>query len=609
MGYDFSQFNAYRRLNTRRNGRLVENDDYVLRFWKDAKNLYLKKLFGDELILERSFSYRRSKGEMFNLINDMMDQNERFCQHFCDNLKKALDIPSYGWYNRYDDDDPKGYFFHYVRQILRDSNFLLENRITGVRDNLCNGKKGQYCQVLKDGTKINIADGMKTTRFFGNLCNALGLSEEITSENKITGTMCLSIHPLDYATASDNENGWSSCMSWAEEGCYRMGTVEMMNSPMVICAYLKSDEAQMEIDHQNWNSKKWRAWIITTPEIILCNKQYPIHNVELGTFAVNWVKELVEKAYGWTYTETEEEVLRKSIRDRIEFSFRTVYMYDDIDRNAEMMIGCYDSTLSNSLEVSTIVGAETLKYGEFVKHRDLPHYDEETCEQDGMVTRISINYSGYAECMVCGARIYSDEVDSDRLECGDCYAEYVCCECGEHIENEDDVYEYNGSVYCRSCYEELFATCDYCGEVVLKDEATMPEFSVDEHFMKKWQNKIEKLPMEIRRSYIRGYGLWGFTLNNIKRNHEYYCPHCLERKGIYLDSYGYIDPFKTSLKDFISAFDIRGGEFITEYSRGYSHPVLLGYGPETTQIAEKFFKEFIPAMWEYYKEHYTKDRF
>ena len=63
---------------------------------------------------------------------------------------------------------------------------------------------------------------------------------QIFNTNKMTGTLCLSIHPLDYATASDNDNGWSSCMSWRDDGCYRMGTVEMMNSPMVICAYFAS---------------------------------------------------------------------------------------------------------------------------------------------------------------------------------------------------------------------------------------------------------------------------------------------------------------------------------------------------------------------------------
>ena len=49
-----------------------------------------------------------------------------------------------------------------------------------------------------------------------------------------------------------------------DEGSYRLGTVEMMNSPMVICAYL-SGKNQMDINGvYEWNSKKWRAWAIVS---------------------------------------------------------------------------------------------------------------------------------------------------------------------------------------------------------------------------------------------------------------------------------------------------------------------------------------------------------
>ena len=31
-------------------------------------------------------------------------------------------------------------------------------------------------------------------------------------------------------------------MSWADYGCYRQGTVEMMNSPLMVVAYLTAEE-------------------------------------------------------------------------------------------------------------------------------------------------------------------------------------------------------------------------------------------------------------------------------------------------------------------------------------------------------------------------------
>ena len=51
----------------------------------------------------------------------------------------------------------------------------------------------------------------------------------VTNQANLKGYITLSIHPLDYMTMSDNNCGWDSCMSWQEEGCYRQGTVEMMN--------------------------------------------------------------------------------------------------------------------------------------------------------------------------------------------------------------------------------------------------------------------------------------------------------------------------------------------------------------------------------------------
>ena len=42
---------------------------------------------------------------------------------------------------------------------------------------------------------------------------------------------------------SDNDYGWDSCMGWMNEGEYRLGTVEMMNSPCIVVAYIDGEEA------------------------------------------------------------------------------------------------------------------------------------------------------------------------------------------------------------------------------------------------------------------------------------------------------------------------------------------------------------------------------
>ena len=81
---------------------------------------------------------------------------------------------------------------------------------------------------------------------------------------------------------STNDYNWNSCMDWTGSGEYRRGTVEMMNSPMVICAYLKSDVQQMHFNGYEWPSKKWRAWIVVNKDAILCNRNYPYTNDNLA---------------------------------------------------------------------------------------------------------------------------------------------------------------------------------------------------------------------------------------------------------------------------------------------------------------------------------------
>ena len=43
----------------------------------------------------------------------------------------------------------------------------------------------------------------------------------------------------------------------------------------------------------------------------------------------------------------------------------------------------------------------------------------------------------------------------------------TCCECGNEIVG--DFVEYGGEVYCQECFDELFFTCDDCGEIYSKD--------------------------------------------------------------------------------------------------------------------------------------------
>ena len=59
----------------------------------------------------------------------------------------------------------------------------------------------------------------------------------ILQEDKITGTLCLSVHPLDYLSVSENTYHWRSCH--ALDGDYRSGNLQYMVDGSTIVCYLR----------------------------------------------------------------------------------------------------------------------------------------------------------------------------------------------------------------------------------------------------------------------------------------------------------------------------------------------------------------------------------
>ena len=118
--------------------------------------------------------------------------------------------------------------------------------------------------------------------------------------DKKKGYLTISIHPLDFMTMSDNASKWKSCMSWKDQGCYRIGTIEMMNSNNVFCVYYtsKKEDTGFSFGDYEWNDKKWRSLIIATKDIIVANKAYPYCSKETNIAIIDKIKELAKENMG-----------------------------------------------------------------------------------------------------------------------------------------------------------------------------------------------------------------------------------------------------------------------------------------------------------------------
>lgn len=261
----------------------------------------------------------------------------------------------------------------------------------------------------------------------------------LMNDKNVKGKMVLSIHPLDYMTMSDNASNWTSCMSWVEQGCYHLGTVEMMNSNNVLVAYLKIGEddfyfkkgtpaklPKKEKDPNfSWNDKKWRVLTYITKDIIMTGKAYPYLNDDFCKFIIAKTRELAKENLNWNYsfgpelykdmihidglrTIENQKYWRKYRPKKYNIIWDTKAMYNDM-LNADINYWCY----RNKVNKNKIISA-----------------------------------SGKATCLCCGKQVmeldkgstnYNDRyLGVDKIVCVDCTNKFFSCEyCHTELYNTD----------------------------------------------------------------------------------------------------------------------------------------------------------------------------
>lgn len=471
--------------------------DTLLQYYYPAKGQYLYDLLDGNLIISKHVQFETN----YYMLSEEIEALRKSHHTFLHELLNVLQVELTDGYLNYKDDECRR-FYYSVQDWLNDDKTLTENRVTEkIAATIC-------------GTKIVINSGEKILRALRRICETLDNDtsnfdfavrferyrldhSRIFNQRNLSGDLCLSIHPLDYATASDNDNGWSSCMSWQEEGCYRLGTVEMMNSPMVICAYLKSNVQEMSFGSWTWPSKKWRAWIIVTPSGILCNRNYPYDNEQLSRECINWVKELAAERFGWTFTSA---LPANTYNYPIEYA--TNFMYNDY-RNSMLFAG------------------------------DPAHPENKY---------LIINYSGIANCMNCGDRIYfDDDSDSATLLCEKCNNTTHCYNCGCRV-NEDVCYGPNEETLCVDCYNEIVTSCDLCGEVVYTEDQQHIHF-----------------PMNTR-LYSQLTNSWEYYCPNADLH---VCPYCANHE-LNIDSHSFLD--RSKARAFSRSADFDTNSWDTNYT-------------------------------------------
>lgn len=540
----FENFMAYRFLYARGS---EDNDAYphsdvseetILAPWREAKSKYLNKLFGEgNLILERQISYERGQDQTRREFSEWLDDSME-CRQFIYTFRErfarylGLDIHNSWRWSRYGlaeyGDNAEHLAEEERERVLREQFMEWIVYSTGIDYLMENSLPLEKDLRIKDphtGKMLVISRGEKIMRMLGKFAKLVSMEQEfeafrighsrVLNTNKLKGTICLSIHPLDYATASDNANGWNSCMSWQDNGCYRMGTVEMMNSPMVICCYLKSAQNEISFRYEKetytWNSKKWRAWAILDEHQCLINRQYPYDNDALTEYCLSWIRELAAERLGWNFDETEriygenpDHHSGSWIRDDFLLQYQTQHMYNDVNINGDGNLGMLRRNFAQLFKA-----------------------------QKG---RVHINFSGVAECMCCGA-IVEDKEHSDTLfgPCCDDQSSNRCYCCGDRLYDGDTFWGPDDEPYCESCYNDRFTHCQGCDEDRPLDDMMEIQLDLDEDLIEK---VIHENPYKVDQYIIDDWkrsARWGY--GNIYNSSVSLCEDCRDHYGIDNDSF------------------------------------------------------------------------
>ena len=378
--------------------------DNVLRFWeKEKEDLY--NLLGQELIIQKEinldFPLEAISSQMAALVRD-----NQFLKHCYNTRDINLNIHLRNYFCKIED---------FLTNKYTEKDFCLSNGV-----------------MLRQNTKL--------TKVLKKVCDCYNIQKELYQDfldeySKILNLkgvnknckLTLSIHPLDFLTLSDNDCNWHSCVSIKNQGCYARGTVDMMNSPYILIAYL--DHPTPMQNPEGWHNKEWRELFIINSNFVTGIKGYPFQNTELEKITLDWIKELAKENWNIEFFDD-----GKKLQD--------AYKKEEDDDDEAHYIKFFTDTMYNDMD---------------------NHIRDHLC----LITKnynkefVIFNYSGREVCLSCGEDSVYFQTDN-TLICEHCYFKYnkpdvylyYCEKCGTRI-YANKVYEHDGLLLCEDCYEIL----------------------------------------------------------------------------------------------------------------------------------------------------------
>lgn len=161
------------------------------------------------------------------------------------------------------------------------SNFTLD-----VRKNLKSNSREYYkirenAYIIKTLRKVFKLFNVEESKVLIQLVDEMATEKsKLINKTKEDAILCISVHPMDFLTASDNNTNWQSCFSFKENGDYKLGTLSAMVSNSTFIAYIKSKNTDYKYGYnKSWNNKTWRAWCHMNEESdLIISRHYPYYS-------------------------------------------------------------------------------------------------------------------------------------------------------------------------------------------------------------------------------------------------------------------------------------------------------------------------------------------
>jgi hypothetical protein len=428
--------------------------EYMMDMWQHNKEYFYRK-FGQKLIYEfpEKVSFELSE-----------EEQKKSLRYFITDLQMSYNPSEINELSLFLEEQEKGFF----------------------KNTVVNDYTTPEGKVIRKGAKI-----VKSFKHFLDnkkmLTNIQNKASMIIQESKIEGRLCLSIHPLDYLTISENNYNWRSCHSL--DGDYRAGNLSYMMDEATFVCYLRSDEDVKLTclpNDMKWNSKKWRVLFYLSNDnyMMFAGKQYPFETATGMNFVFN---QLLPK------------VGLISTKDKDNTDFTSTYWTGwckpiasnfNMTNEAGEMLGTYyaknlipmgDGKLITINELFPMVkGAKqfndvtssscyTPLYA-FCQYDKLFRYKEDEIVPVSRYAYTRFTVGHMTKCLRCG----SNEIimGGGTMHCHDCEIEYgdvdnedygYCSCCERHI-YLDDAYYVEGEYICEHCLTTEASRCECCDD-------------------------------------------------------------------------------------------------------------------------------------------------